>query len=184
MRGAQLVVYAFIAFGLGCSNRLSQPSSPASSQNNQEFTIQVRIFADRGVPLPDGRRGGAVQVYGMRVEPDGSERMIWRTFLSEFHGGGLKFPHDYHYLGLGADRVYLHFPPHPGDELGVPARHVGFVELDRRTGVITRRAAPGDREFERLRSQHFWASMIIVDRPMVDAHGAQIGSSEFKLPEK
>lgn len=180
MRVAQVAVNVFMGFGLGCGNGPSQPSIPAPSQTDEKPEIQVRIFADRGVSLPNGRKGGAVQIYGMKVEEDGSERVDWRTFLFEFHG--LKFPHDYRYLGLKRDRVFLYFPPHDGDELVVPARTVGFLELDRMTGEILRRAGPGDTEFERSRSQHSWASMTIIDRPSYDGRGSQIGSTEFKLP--
>lgn len=154
LSGVSLVV------GLACGAVLPSLNLFANSSDSED-EVQIRVFADRGTALPDGRKGGAVQVYGMRVQKDGSEKVVWRHFLWEFQG--LKFRHDYHYLPLNAERVFLHFPEDERRSLD------GFFELDRQRGIILRRASSNDQEFLRIRQEHHWYAMVILDRPVIDA---------------
>jgi hypothetical protein len=148
-----------VAFGLACGAVLPSLRLFADS-TDLEDEVQIRVFADRGTALPDGRKGGAVQVYGMRVQKDGSEEVVWRHFLWEFQG--LLFRHDYHYLPLNAEQAFLHFPEDERPSLD------GFFELDRQKGIILRRASSSDQEFLRMRQEHHWYAMVILDRPVTD----------------
>lgn len=122
---------------------------------------QIRVFADRGVKLPDGDIGGAVQIYGMRVEPDGSEKVAWKHFLFRFHG--LIFSHDYEYI-IPRDRgiVYFHYP-RSGTSRDI------FLKLDRETGEVLKRADKSDEEYRKLKEAHpVWAQRFVRDRPDMD----------------
>ena len=122
-----------------------------------EKDIQIRVFADRGVKLPDGSTGGAVQIYGMLVQEDGSEEVVWKTFLFQFHG--LLFDHKYEYLPLDSETVYLYVPAAMDDR--------EFVAMHRKTGEVTRTGGH-DGEYLKLKREHIWYSMVIVDRPVVN----------------
>ncbi|MFH1230619.1 MAG: hypothetical protein V1709_03895 [Planctomycetota bacterium] len=48
--------------------------------------IQIQVYADSGVILPNGEKGGAVQAYGIELLKDNTEKVVWKTFLWRFHG--------------------------------------------------------------------------------------------------
>ena len=124
--------------------------------------VQIRLFADRGVALPTGKKGGAIQIYGMEVQEDGSEKVVWKMYLAEFPGGGLLFPHDYRLLPMNEKTAYLDIAFLSG------GRNENFIEINRKTGQIVRRAGGDDRAFQELKKGSMWYSMVIIDRPMVD----------------
>jgi hypothetical protein len=132
--------------------------SPVFGEEEDLDEVQIRVCADRSVVLPDGTRGGAVQVYGVRVEADGSEKVVWKQFLTRING--LRFPHLYTCLPLDSGTVYLHIPMLKDDE--------EYLELDRRVGMIRCKGAVGSPIFTKLEEDHLWYNMLIIDRPVIN----------------
>jgi hypothetical protein len=131
---------------------------PVFGEEEDLDEVQIRVCADRSVALPDGTRGAAVQVYGMRVEPDGSEKVVWKQFLTRING--LRFPHLYTCLPLDSGTVYLHIPMLKDDE--------EYLELDRRVGMIRCKGAVASPIFTKLEEDHLWYNMLIIDRPVIN----------------
>lgn len=134
----------------------------AEPTENKTPDIQIRLFADRGVMLPTGEKGGAIQIYGMEVQGDGSEKVVWRTYLAEFPAGGLLFPHEYRLLPMNEKTAYLDILFLSG------GRNDNFIEINRKTGQIVRKTGGDDRAFQELKKNSMWYSMIIIDRPMIN----------------
>ncbi len=166
---------AFLLLPVGCERaKAPQGDSPQitagrpTTSKDEVFEavdsslVEVRVYADRGARLPDGSKGGAVQVYGVRLGKDGAETVLWRRFLWEFDG--LKFAHNYSYLALDQEQVYLYLQV---------LREKGFVVLNRKTGEVIRQAGEDDEEYKRLRREHRWITLKIVNRPQIGEHGTQ-----------
>jgi len=115
--------------------------------------IEVRVFCDLGV-YDDGQGGGCVAIYGMQVQDDGSEKVVWKHHA--YRKTALLFGREYLYLPLNKDQVFLSFP----GELENP-----FWELSRKTGTVVRTGKKDDAVFKKIMAEHIWHKLVIVDRP-------------------
>ena len=113
--------------------------------------VQIRLYADRGVRLPDGGWGGAVQLYGVKLSGEGSEKTVWKHFLWEF--SGLMFDHTYHIRAGSWNTIHLYLPGRL------------YLEIDRASGIVVNRSEPGARWYSRPTD---WLLRTIVDRPPLD----------------
>jgi len=156
--GVLVLVSMLVCTGNGQQGSQSVISSEAAVQEKNAVApsndIQIRIFADRGIDLPDGKKGGGVQIYGMTVQEDGSEQVVWKNFLWEFEG--LKFNRGVDILYLNNDKVII----------CVYERET-FHEFDRRTGTLLREGKSNDEYFGRFRKEYIWAYWAIIERPAI-----------------
>jgi len=73
-----VVVVSLLYIFTSCAvTETAQDTTVKSSQN-----IQIRVYAD-AVVFPCGHHGGAIYIYGMRVQPDGSEKVVWRRVVCQ-----------------------------------------------------------------------------------------------------
>ena len=87
---------------------------------------------------------------------------LWRQFVVEVPF--LLHPRGYRYLLADVDRMILHFPEMSKlIEIEFPA----FIELNRKTGAVIRRAGSDDEEFVELVRSHVWQAAVMKDRPPV-----------------
>ena len=119
--------------------------------------IQVRVFFDKGVVLPDGKVGHAHRIFGMRVLPDGSESVVWVRTLDSF-------------VSDGHIRMVKLLLPNP-DILYI--EHAGCVyKVDIRTGKLLaffRPDASSGHEFAILNEfleKYDWSYPNLMVRPM------------------
>lgn len=88
-------IITFLAF-ISCGK--TEPLKPG---------IRIKVYADRGIILPNGKKGGAVQAYGIELQKDNIEKIIWKTFLWQFHG--LKFAREVEVVYLPDNKVAAFF---------------------------------------------------------------------------
>ncbi len=118
-------------------------------------TPEIRVYADRGIILPGGEKGGAVQVYGVQVESNGSEKVVWKHLLHQFHG--LKFPYEYYVIVLDG-HAYLRFAHY---------RRHRYFKFSRRTGELAGTVEPSDGEYAKLQAISGVKRMLV---PRPDIH--------------
>jgi hypothetical protein len=51
--------------------------------------VQIRVFWDNGLILQDGTVGSMRRVFGVKVLPDGSEKVVWQKVLESFSSGAV-----------------------------------------------------------------------------------------------
>ena len=137
----------------GCTS-LMHPSSDA---------VGIRVYADRGTTLPDGGKGGAVQVYGVRAGRRGLDVEVWKLFAFKFDG--LIFDHWYE-LASHDERTYIFFPTRKGSYTPQPE---GILEFDHGSGKLYGRIDPGRTQFVELRENLKWEAHRISARPPIPA---------------
>ena len=121
-----------------------------------EQKVQVRVFVDMGMTVPEGGRSDFLQVYGIRIEPDGSEKVVWRLPLAEWDGL-LENTYYYEYLYFD-ETVYLFFP-YRGKQFPF------MLQLNRDTGALIRKIGAFPREIIDLRRKYSWSEGVITLRP-------------------
>jgi len=154
------IFYALITISLFIAqNSLIHAASAADAVAVPEQKVQVRVFVDMGITLPDGGKGDFLQVYGMRIEPDGSEKVVWRLPMGEM-AGLLVDTYYYEYLYFD-DNVYLYFPNRDKQSSFV------VLQLNRDTGAVVNKSEVSFFEAMELQRKigHSWSKGVITLRP-------------------
>lgn len=125
-------------------------------------TPEVRVYADRGVTLLSGGKGGAVQIYGVRVMQDGSEVVVWKHFMWDWNG--LLFDHHYDIiLDDTQEHAYLRFKAHKQNT---------FFKFNRASGRLVETVAVGNPVYAAL-EKRIPVTRMMVNRPEVPECGRQ-----------
>ena len=135
--------------------------------------IQVRIFDEYPLTTTGKDFVKAVQLYGMAVEPDGSEKVVWKKCLHRWklseEKGDKRFK-SVKVLYADKNTVYLHFDYHgDGDK--------ALYKIERQTGRILILARESDSEYktilENVKPQIYWYDYPIIKRPIGTNSGGQ-----------
>ncbi len=120
-----------------------------------ERKVTIQIYADRGVPLPNGKIGGAVQAYGVELQKDNTEKVLWKTFLWSFHGLLFDRRADIAYLPSGKVAVFL-YAADTGER---------YYEFNLSNGQILKRAKMDKAEFGTAYKGEHIIQIEIPERP-------------------
>ena len=120
-----------------------------------QHEIQTRVYIDSGFTLPDAKTGVFVQLYGVTIEDDGSENVVWRQLLWEMVDSP-DTPVLYEYC-ISDAFVYLYFPSERK-----------YVKLNRTTGKDLIWLESAEDEVEQLRELYQWCALKAVVRPQLD----------------
>ncbi len=169
------IFYALITISLFITqNSLIHSASAADAIVVPKQRVQVRVFVDMGITLPNGGKGDFVQAYGMRIEPDGSEKAVWRFPIGTI-SGLLVDTYYYEYLYFD-DNVYLYFPNRDKQSPSL------VLQLNRDTGAVVNKSEVSFFEAMALQRKigHSWSKGIITPRPGLEE--STYLSTRIKVP--